>query len=57
MKVASASLENGLLSIDLAREIPEELKPRRIEISSDGVRGKPATSQIEQDTGRPRKTA
>ena len=57
MKVANASLENGLLSIDLAREIPEELKPRRIEISSDAARAKPASSQIEQDTGRPRKTA
>lgn len=32
VKVAGASLENGLLSIDLVREVPEELKPRRIEI-------------------------
>jgi len=56
VKVASASLENGLLSIDLAREIPEELKPRRIEIAQ-GARGKPAATQIEQDTGWSRKTA
>jgi molecular chaperone IbpA len=27
-------LENGLLVIDLVREVPEELKPRRIEIAS-----------------------
>ena len=54
VKVAAASLENGLLSIDLAREIPEELKPRRIEIAQ-GERGKAAPSQIEQDTAWSRK--
>jgi molecular chaperone IbpA len=32
VKVGSAALENGLLSIELWREVPEELKPRRIEI-------------------------
>ncbi|MCL1091174.1 Hsp20 family protein [Shewanella profunda] len=32
--VLGASLENGLLNIDLVREIPEALKPRKIEISS-----------------------
>ena len=30
--VKSADLADGLLSIDLARELPEALKPRRIEI-------------------------
>lgn len=30
--VRDARLENGLLSIDLERIIPEEMKPRRIEI-------------------------
>lgn len=34
VKVVNASLENGLLSIDLKREIPEEMKPRRIEIAT-----------------------
>jgi len=33
VKVASASLENGLLNIDLVREIPEEMKPRKIAIT------------------------
>ena len=33
MKVLNANLENGLLHIDLAREVPEAMKPRRIEIS------------------------
>ena len=32
VKVAGANLENGLLAIDLTREVPEEMKPRRIEI-------------------------
>jgi molecular chaperone IbpA len=34
--VTNAKLENGLLVIDLVREVPEELKPRRIEIASGG---------------------
>src|ERR1700729_312944 len=34
VKVVGASVEHGLLTIDLVREVPEELKPRRIEISS-----------------------
>ena len=36
VKVAGASLENGLLMIDLVREVPEALKPRRIEIATGG---------------------
>ena len=31
--VTDAGLENGLLAIDLKRELPEALKPRRIEIA------------------------
>jgi molecular chaperone IbpA len=31
VKVAATSLEDGLLSINLVREVPEELKPRSIE--------------------------
>ena len=34
VKVVSATLENGLLMVELKREIPESLKPRRIEIFS-----------------------
>ena len=36
VKVTGASLENGLLTVDLKREVPEALKPRRIEITSSG---------------------
>jgi molecular chaperone IbpA len=32
VKVTGASLENGLLAVDLKREVPEALKPRRIAI-------------------------
>ena len=34
VKVTGASLENGLLTIELKREVPEALKPRRIEIAT-----------------------
>ena len=34
IKVAGASLDNGLLHGDLVREIPEAMKPRKIEIAS-----------------------
>ena len=32
VQVKGASLENGLLSVDLVREIPEAMKPRAIQI-------------------------
>ena len=38
IRVVSATMENGLLHIDLEREVPEELKPRRIEISSSSAK-------------------
>jgi molecular chaperone IbpA len=39
LTVVGGNLENGVLTIDLEREVPEELKPRKIEIASG-----PATS-------------
>ena len=36
MKVSAANLDNGLLTIDLVREVPEAMKPRRIEIAGGG---------------------
>ena len=38
VRVNGASLENGLLHVDLVREIPEAMKPRKIEISTGGSR-------------------
>lgn len=34
VKVVGADMENGLLTIDLARELPEAMKPRTIEIGA-----------------------
>lgn len=45
VKVTGASFDNGMLSIDLVREIPEALKPRKISI--DGVEATNVTT-IEQ---------
>jgi molecular chaperone IbpA len=38
VKVTGASLEHGLLRIELEREIPEAMKPRRIEIGTSQAR-------------------
>jgi molecular chaperone IbpA len=35
VKVVDARLENGLLHIELRREVPEEMKPRKIEIRGE----------------------
>ena len=39
IKVVSAKLTNGLLSVELAREVPEAMKPRTIKVGN-GVEGK-----------------
>jgi len=46
VKVAGAQLENGMLAIDLLREVPEQLKPRRIEIGSAQALDPQAQKQI-----------
>ena len=38
VKVTGANLENGLLTVELKREVPESLKPRRIDIASQSGR-------------------
>ncbi|HNR75694.1 MAG TPA: Hsp20 family protein [Parvularculaceae bacterium] len=38
VKVDGASLANGLLNIELRREVPETMKPRKIEINSNGAK-------------------
>ena len=37
VKARGANLENGVLVIDLEREVPEALKPRKIEVKSGPV--------------------
>ncbi len=36
VEVKAARFENGLLHIDLKKEVPEAMKPRRVAISADG---------------------
>lgn len=40
VRVAHAQLENGLLHIDLIREVPEAMKPRKIEIDTTALLSK-----------------
>lgn len=47
VRVDGANLNNGLLSIDLVREIPEALKPRKISIQSTAALTSVAPAQIE----------
>jgi molecular chaperone IbpA len=48
VRVASAEFEKGLLSVDLVREIPEAMKPRRIAINSTNALGGSEPVQIEE---------
>jgi molecular chaperone IbpA len=45
VEVKTASLENGLLHIELVREIPEAMKPRKIEIAKAPKRVKQIEGQ------------
>ncbi len=45
IQVSGGRLENGLLIIDLKREIPEALKPRTVAINSVAPSGKKAIEQ------------
>lgn len=48
VRVSGADLRNGLLSIDLVREIPEEMKPRKISIQiAPALPSTAAPAQIE----------
>jgi molecular chaperone IbpA len=38
IRVVGAAIENGLLTVELIREIPEQMKPRRIDITSNGTK-------------------
>src|SRR5436305_3257539 len=45
IKVTGASLDNGLLHVDLVREVPEAMKPRTIKIAGVGQQQQPVTQQ------------
>jgi molecular chaperone IbpA len=54
VKVVRASLDKGLLTLELQRDIPDEMKPRRIEIQSGTKSQKESGDlrQLEQDSQR-----
>ncbi|MDX1400555.1 MAG: Hsp20 family protein [Kiloniellales bacterium] len=45
VKVISAHLDNGLLSVNLVREIPEEMRPRQVPIDTGGLKAIAAPSK------------
>lgn len=47
VQVKGADMKDGLLTIDLVREVPEAMRPRKIEIGGGNVR------QIEAKAGQP----
>lgn len=49
VRVENARLENGLLHIDLVREIPEAMKPRVIEIKTPDSKNQHSQSKLLQD--------
>jgi molecular chaperone IbpA len=54
VKVAGASMEDGMLAIALVREVPEQLKPRKIEIggfASTAANQQGDQKQLEQTNG------
>lgn len=49
IKVTGASYENGLLNVDLVREIPEHKKPRRISIDGSNLQQTIAAPVAEEE--------
>lgn len=52
VRVENAELTDGLLSIDLVREIPEAMKPRKVEISSASPRTIEASNDSSGTAGK-----
>lgn len=50
VKVSGAKLENGLLDVELVREVPEEMKPQKIAIRSNGQAG--TAKAIDDQSGK-----
>lgn len=53
VKVTGAVHENGMLHIDLAREVPEEMKPRTIQIA----KGNGSNAKVVEDKSEKKKAA
>lgn len=52
VKVVGANLADGLLTIELRREVPEAMRPRRIEIASGGGAARVGESKPQVIEGR-----
>jgi len=50
VQVRNADMKDGLLTIELVREVPEEMKPRRIEIGSGSSQQAQLTDRQDRDT-------
>ncbi len=50
VKVVGAKLNNGLLEIELAREVPEAMKPRKIEIGGQANRPRVIEGSAQPET-------
>lgn len=48
VQVKGASIENGLLHVDLVREIPERMKPRKVEIAGNGQKAVTVEGKVEE---------
>ena len=57
IQVRAADLKDGLLSIDLVREIPEAMKPRKIDIGGGSERQKEQIASKTVDAQAERETA
>ncbi|MCB1690334.1 MAG: Hsp20 family protein [Halioglobus sp.] len=53
VEVTGADLNNGLLTISLVREVPEEMKPRSIPISDGGtLLNQPGSEEAEEEASK-----
>ena len=48
IKVTGAGYDNGLLNIELTREVPEHKKPRRIAIDGAAIEGETISTDVRQ---------
>jgi molecular chaperone IbpA len=57
VQVKAAELRDGLLSIELVREIPEAMKPRKIEIGGASAQARIGDQHAENENGKERAAA
>ena len=57
VQVKNAEMKDGLLSIELAREIPDEMKPRRIEIGTGSGQARIGEQRADNENAEARSAA